>query len=52
MESTLPASMFISLYQRAKRRLFMRAQILLLASERAMRDAATEGVCQYRRLLA
>jgi hypothetical protein len=44
--------MFKSLHQRAKRRLIQRAQIILLASERAVRDAATEGACQYRRLLA
>jgi hypothetical protein len=44
--------MFISPYQRATARFFLRAQLILPASVRAMRDAATERVCHYRRLLA
>jgi hypothetical protein len=44
--------MFISPYQRAKARFFPRAQFIPLASACAMRDAATERVSHYRRLLA
>jgi hypothetical protein len=44
--------MFNSPYQRAKLGLFQRAHIILLACERAMRDAAIARACQYRRLLA
>jgi hypothetical protein len=42
--------MFISAYPRAKTRVFLCAQSFLPAC--AMRDAATERVCHYRRLLA
>jgi hypothetical protein len=44
--------MFNLPYQRTQAGLFLRAHIILLSCERAMRDAAIARTCQYRRLLA